>query len=125
MFDQTLGGTDVLSAIAVAPSQLNTIYTGSTQGRAMVSTNGGTTWTDISTGLPQRSIRNITVSPTDPALVYLTVSGYRSGHIFRSNNAGTTWTDISNNLPDIPVSVPYRSTYPDDAVRGTDIGVFR
>ncbi|MBP9109482.1 MAG: hypothetical protein KBF83_07990 [Pyrinomonadaceae bacterium] len=126
MFDQTFGGTDVLSAITVAPSQLNTIYTGSTQGRAMVSTNGGTTWTDISTGLPQRSIRNITVSPTDPALVYLTVSGYRSGHIFRSNNAGTTWTDISNNLPDIPVSAFLidRLT-PTTLYAGTDIGVFR
>lgn len=126
MFDQTRGGNDVLSSITVAPSELNTIYTGSNQGRAMVSTNGGTTWNDISTGLPDRSIRNISVSRTDPALVYLTVSGYRSGHIFRSNNGGTTWVDISNNLPDIPVSAFLidRLT-PTTLYAGTDIGVFR
>src|SRR5262249_1437673 len=103
-FDQTNGGSDVLNAIAVSKSNNNVIYTGSVGGRVMRRTNGGANWQDITTGLPVRSIASITVSPTDPTLVYLTVSGYGSGHIFKSINSGTNWTDISNNLPNIPTS---------------------
>jgi hypothetical protein len=126
MFDQTKGGVDTLSAIAIARSNLNVIYTGSAQGRAMISTNGGANWTDITAGLPDRSIRSIVVNPTDPALVYLTVSGYGSGHVFRSTNSGGNWTDISSNLPNIPTSAfAIDRLTPTTLYAGTDIGVFR
>lgn len=125
-FDQTRGGTDTLSAIAVARSNNLIIYTGSRDGRAMVSTDGGETWTDISTGLPNRSIRNITVSTTNPAVVYLTVSGYGTGHVFSSTDSGATWADISNNLPNIPTSAfLIDPVTPTTLYAGTDIGVFR
>jgi len=124
--DLTNGGTDVLSAIAVAKSNNSVIYTGSRGGRAMVSVNAGVDWANITNGLPTRSITSITVSPTDPSLVYLTVSGYGSGHVFRSINGGSSWTNISSNLPNIPVSAflidPLTVT---TFYVGTDIGVFR
>ena len=124
--DLTNGGFDVLSTIAVAKSNINVIYTGSRGGRVMTSTNAGVTWTNITAGLPTRSITSITVSPTDPMLVYLTVSGYGSGHIFKSTNGGAAWSDISNNLPNIPTSAflidPLSST---TLYAGTDIGVFQ
>lgn len=125
--DLTNGGSDVLSTIAVARSNTNIIYTGSRGGRVMMSTNGGADWNNItSSPLPTRSITNITVSPTNANLVYLTVSGYGSGHVFRSTNGGANWTDISNNLPNIPTSAFLID--PLDAsvlYAGTDIGVFR
>ena len=125
-FDQTRGGNDVLSAITIARSDTNIIYAGSNQGRATVSTNGGANWTDITTGLPNRSIRSIAVSATDPTLVYLTVSGYGTGHIFRSTNSGAAWTDISNGLPNIPTSAfLIDPLVPTRLYAGTDIGVFR
>jgi hypothetical protein len=42
----TMSGADVLNAIGVGPENTNIIYTGSRQGRTMVSTDGGGTWTD-------------------------------------------------------------------------------
>ena len=102
--DLTNGPGDVLSAIGVAKSNNNVIYTGSRDGRAMVSVNAGVNWSNITSGLANRSITSITVSPSDPSLVYLTVSGYGSGHVFRSINGGGSWTNISSNLPNIPVS---------------------
>ena len=124
--DLTNGSGDVLSAIAVAKSNNNIIYTGSRTGRAMASVNAGVNWTNITSGLPNRSISSITVSPTDPSLVYLTVSGYGSGHVFRSVNGGGSWADISSNLPNIPVSAflidPLATT---TFYVGSDIGVFR
>ncbi len=124
--DLTSGGADVLNAIAVARSNNNVIYTGSRSGHAMVSVNAGATWADITTGLPTRTITSIKVSPTDPTLVFLTVSGYGSGHIFRSTNSGNTWTDISNNLPNIPTSdFLIDPLIPTTFYAGTDLGVFR
>ena len=126
MTDLTAGDPDVLSAIGVARSNPNVIYTGSRQGSAMVSTNGGANWTNITAGLPTRSITGITVSPTFPSQAYLTVSGYGTGHIFLTNNSGGNWTDISNNLPDIPTNALLIDPLTASTLyAGTDIGVFR
>lgn len=122
----TSTGPDVLSAIAAARSNLSVIYTGSSQGRAMVSTNGGRTASDITQGLPNRSITSITVDPSNAAIAYLTVSGFGSGHVFKTTNTGASWADISGGLPDIPANcllfdpIDHNTLY-----LGTDIGVFR
>lgn len=128
--DQTKGftsaGPDVLSAIGVARSNTSVIYTGSSQGRAMVSTNGGRIWSDITQGLPNRSITSITVDLSNAATAYVTLSGFGSGHVFKTTNTGGSWTDISGSLPDIPANcmlfdpIDHNTLY-----LGTDIGVFR
>ncbi|MBK8148294.1 MAG: VCBS repeat-containing protein [Acidobacteria bacterium] len=124
--DLTLGGGDVLSAIGVARSNTNTIYTGSSQGRVMASTNGGVNWTQVTTGLPARFIKSIVVSRTDPNTAYLTVSGFDSGHVFKTTNGGTNWTDISGNLPNIPTNTLLIDVNnPATLYVGTDVGVFR
>ena len=125
-FDQTKGGTDVLSAIGVSRANPNVIYTGSRQGRVMVSTNGGALWLDISAGLPNRFVSSITVDTVNPLIAYLTVSGYGTGHVFKTVTGGTAWIDISGNLPNIPTNTllvdPLNPTI---LYAGTDVGVFR
>jgi photosystem II stability/assembly factor-like uncharacterized protein len=123
--DLTKGNGDEVSAIGVSRSNPNVLYTGSAQGRAMVSTNGGTNWKDISAGLPDRYISSITVDPTNAEVAFVTVSGYESGHIFKTANTGDLWVDVSGNLPDIPTNAllmdPLNPSY---LYAGTDIGVF-
>lgn len=124
--DLTNGTSDTLSAIAVAKSNLNVIYTGSAGGKVMVSGDGGATYTNITTGLPTRTIKSITVSPTDPATAWVTVSGYGSGHIFKTTNSGSTWTDISGNLPNIPTNALLLDPRNSNTMYvGTDVGVYR
>ena len=121
-------GAGTLSAIAVSKSNINTIYTGANDGRVMVSVNGGTTWEQRTTGLPNRFIESITIDPTDPNIAYLTVSGFTTNHVFKTVNAGTTWTNMSGNLPDIPVNTLAMDPRPGNSGTfyvGTDIGVFR
>lgn len=119
-------GADVLSAIAVARSNTNVIYTGSSQGRAMVSTNGGASWSDITRGLPDRYVTSIAVDPGSPSTAYLAVSGFNSGHIFRTTNTGSSWTDISGDLPNIPANALLIDPVARDTIyAGTDVGVFR
>jgi photosystem II stability/assembly factor-like uncharacterized protein len=117
---------DVLNAIGVSRSDPRVIYTGSAQGRAMASTDAGATWKDISAGLPDRTIKSITVDATNSAMAYLTVSGFYSGHVFKTTDTGATWTDISGNLPNIPVNALLIDPITAEVIYlGTDIGVFR
>ncbi len=122
----TQTGKDVLNAIAVSRSDPNVIYTGSAQGRAMVTRDGGITWKDVTAGLPNRTIKSIAVEPTNPALAYLAVSGFYAGHVFKTTDTGATWADISGALPNIPANaLLIDPTIPDVVYVGTDIGVFR
>ncbi|PZR76714.1 MAG: hypothetical protein DLM73_01750, partial [Chthoniobacterales bacterium] len=122
----TSSGADTVSAIGVARSNTKVIYTGSAQGRAMVSNDGGLTWTDITKGLPNRFIKCIAIDRNNPALAYLSVSGFYTGHIFKTTNAGATWMDISGTLPDIPTNTLLIDPLsPSTIFAGTDIGVFR
>ncbi|HEY0097406.1 MAG TPA: Calx-beta domain-containing protein [Pyrinomonadaceae bacterium] len=132
-FDQTKGNGDVLSAIGVERrANAQVIYTGSAQGRIMVTENGGQTWIDISAGMPNRFIEHITVDPSNPVVAYVTYGGFGTGHVFRTTNFGTSWTDIGgipgqpNTIPNVPVSTfLIDPTTPSTLYAGTDIGVFR
>jgi subtilisin-like proprotein convertase family protein len=124
--DLTNGGNATLSAIGVGKSNINTIYTGSSDGKLSVSTNGGTNWTNRSAGLPNRFIKSIAVHPNDSSVAYVTVSGFDSGHVFKTTNAGASWTDISGNLPNIPTNTLLIDiNSPTTLYVGTDVGVFR
>lgn len=124
--DVTYTASDRINAIGVTDANLEVIYTGSGFGRVMVTQDGGESWTDITTGLPTRTIKSITVDPKNPAVAYLTVSGYLSGHVFKTTNYGTDWQNISGNLPDIPTNAFLLDPLtPGVWYVGTDIGVFR
>ncbi|HEX4950735.1 MAG TPA: hypothetical protein VFZ34_28995 [Blastocatellia bacterium] len=125
-FDLTRSPSDSINAIGVSDANSNVIYTGSTQGRVMVTQDSGETWRDITAGLPNRVIKSIVTAPSNPATAYLTVSGFRSGHVFKTTNYGAEWKDISGNLPDIPTNAVVLDPLNASVLYvGTDVGVFR
>lgn len=122
-----------LSAIAVAPSDSNTVYAGSSDAKIHVSVNaaiGGPTWIDVSAGLPNRSVTQVSVHPSNAKVAYLTFSGYSGftdtqGHVFKTTDLGASWSDISGNLPNIPVNdIVVDPLLPNTLYVATDIGVF-
>lgn len=124
--DLTRSTSDTINAIGVSDTNSDVIYTGSTQGRVMVTRDSGESWSDITAGLPNRVIKSIVTDPKNPATAYLTVSGFRSGHVFKTTNYGADWKDISGNLPDIPTNTfAFDPLTPSVMYVGTDIGVFR
>ena len=88
-------------------------------------TNGGTSWDNITGILPDRFPADIAVDPNDDNIVYVTFYGFGTGHVYKSTNSGDSWTDVSDNLPDVPVLAvivdPNNSFH---VYIGTDIGVF-
>jgi photosystem II stability/assembly factor-like uncharacterized protein len=98
-----------ITTIAVARTDGNVTYVGTDDANVWVTTNGGTNWTSINTGLPDRWVTRVAVDPNDAAIAYVTFSGYRHDsyipHVFRTTNYGTTWNDISSDLPEVPINV--------------------
>jgi uncharacterized protein (TIGR03437 family) len=127
------GGKSTIKAIAPAPGDPNTVYTGFQNGKVFMTSNAlagpNSSWTDRSSGLPSRSVTQITVDPIDPATAYVTFSGFAlgtspTGHVFKTTNAGQSWTDISVSLADIPVNaLQVDPDIPDTLYIGTDAGV--
>jgi hypothetical protein len=124
----------VITAVAVAPTDSNTVYVGTGDSNVQVTTNAlagaGATWTNRSSGLPARVLTSLAVDPTISTTAYVTFSGFTGfgdslGHVFKTVNGGSTWTDISANLPNTPVnSIVVYPQAPKTLFAGTDVGVF-
>lgn len=126
----SFSGTDIV-ALDVCRSNPQVIYAVTGDPQVDVTTNGGASWTNISTGLLpkfQWIVNCITVDPTNPATAYIPfqqVTGSSAGHVYATTNTGGTWTDISGNLPDAPANwVMVDPEVPTDVYVATDVGVF-
>ncbi|MCF8369546.1 MAG: hypothetical protein K9G76_10925 [Bacteroidales bacterium] len=98
----TWAGSTIRS-IAVAPSNSSYIYA-ATLTAIFKTTNGGTLWSDITSGLPvsNGNITYVTVKNNDPNTVWVTIGGFNTDAVYQTTNGGTTWTNISSGLPQLP-----------------------
>jgi hypothetical protein len=120
-----------------------------TQADVQVDANhpAGGLWADRTVNLPfdARKVQatGIAVSPFNPAVAYLTVSGFSAstgiGHVYVTNDSGAHWFRDDGNpnalipppvsgLPDVPVLrllVDISDASAQTLLAGTDIGVFR
>jgi len=100
---------ECLTAITVAPSDGSYVYVGTNMGRIFVSTDGATTFTDVTPTnlLPTNAqVTKIAVDPTNPQKVYATLlPGMQGARILASSDAGGSWSDISSNLPSLAATV--------------------
>jgi photosystem II stability/assembly factor-like uncharacterized protein len=119
-----------ISAIAIAKSSPATIYVGTggsktAHSKVWVTTNTGSSWTEITGTLPDRYVKSIAIDPNNRDRAIVTFSGYDASHVFLTTNRGTHWTNISGDLPNIPVnSVVIDPSNINHFVAGTDLGVF-
>ena len=75
-----------------------TIISGANEGGIYKSTDGGETWSRLSSGLPSGLIGkgNIGVTNANPNRLYLLYEAKPGGGMYRSDDAGATWTQTSN-----------------------------
>lgn len=126
----TPSGSGNITEFAIAPSNNQIIYTLKSGTNAVAkSTNGGTSFTSVSTGLPTSVFPTwIAISNTDPNVAFVTYSGYgATNKVYKTINGGTTWTNLSTGLPNVPVNcIVYQNgnTAGDGIYIGTDVGVY-
>jgi hypothetical protein len=84
-----------LLAQATNPNRVWATYSSLTGGHVFRSDNAGTSWTDVSGGLPVIPANAIEVDPANPDTVYVAMDL----GVYRSTNAGGAWASYSNKLP--------------------------
>ncbi|MBM4167191.1 MAG: hypothetical protein FJ218_09790, partial [Ignavibacteria bacterium] len=113
-----------LIALAIAPTDTNTIYA-ATSSSLYKTTNNGGNWTSISTGLPGASITYLAVHPTSSTTLFVTFSGYGSSKVYKTTNGGTSWENISTGLPSIPTNcIAVHPQNGSELFVGTDVGAY-
>ncbi|MDK9699550.1 MAG: T9SS type A sorting domain-containing protein, partial [bacterium] len=92
-----------ISRIAVHPTNPEhlwlTVEGYSANNKVFVSTNAGTTWSNLSAGLPNIPVNCVAVHPNQPLQVYI---GTDLG-VFVSNTGGGNWINFSQGLPSVIV----------------------
>jgi len=115
--------------IAVSPNDANVVYATTTPlippAHVFMTTNGGSTWTNITGILPDRYLIDIAIHPTNNSIAYITASGFGTSHLFKTTNRGSLWIDIGTGLPDVPTSsVAIDPFQPNHVYVGNDLGVY-
>lgn len=122
-------GTITCITSGVLGSGERVIYTGTDDAKISVTTNSGVNWTDVTGSLPNRYVTDIICDRRNPAIAYVTLSGFNidqnNTHIFRTTNYGTSWQNISGNLLNVPVNSVIVDIVRDSVLFvGCDAGVY-
>jgi photosystem II stability/assembly factor-like uncharacterized protein len=125
---QPLNGDPAL-CIAVSHSNDQVCYVGTAPywyaAAIWLTMDGGASWQNITTGLPDRFPTDLAVDPSDHAVAYCTFSGFGQGHLFKTENFGENWRNISIGLPDVPgQSVIVDPKMPEHVYYGDDLHVY-
>lgn len=120
------GGSAYLRALVVSTTGSDTIYSGSSNGRVYVTTDGST-WNPRYTGLPYAPIPDVIIDPTDWETAYICADQSSSGRIYKTADAGLSWSDITGDLTTglraLSMTIDF-SNIPPTLYLGTDYGVY-
>lgn len=93
--------TTIAITLALDPANPNVVYAGrgtyDSKGGVWKSTDGGATFTEPKSGLPEADVTGVAVDPKNPASVY--ASTEKKG-FWKSVDAGVTWTEKKGPLAD-------------------------
>jgi len=122
-----VNGTNPVREMAISKSNPSIMF--ATSGIYIFrSSDGGANWSNVTSGLPNRTITSVNIYPTNSDQIFLTFSGFGSGKVFKSTNCGSSWVSVSGNLPDTPINDIYIHTNnpgnPNTFFVATDIGIF-
>ena len=87
-----------IGCFAVSPngSGGTNLFAGTMGNGIFLSTNNGTSWTEVNTGLTNTDIRSLATSPNGAGGTNLFAG--TAGGIFLSTNNGTSWTEVNSGL---------------------------
>ena len=113
---QVGSGMGQIWTLAMNPVNQDIMYTGSYTLGMYRTTNGGTNWSPINTGLLNLTIQTSAISASNPNVIYCGTSptGTNVG-VYKSTDVGATWTLINNGITDTPLGVQALAIDPTNA----------
>ncbi|HEY3203356.1 MAG TPA: hypothetical protein VGL03_06810 [Thermoanaerobaculia bacterium] len=110
----------IVLALAIDPSQPETVYAGTSDG-LFKSSNGGTSWSKASSGMRSTFVLALAVDPFTPSTLY---AGTASG-VVKSSDRGASWMAAVTGLTNSFVTtLAIDPTSPSRIYAGTDAGIF-
>jgi PKD repeat protein/photosystem II stability/assembly factor-like uncharacterized protein len=90
-------GLGRLNAVAFHPTNSNIIYVGAPSGGLWKTTNGGSTWTNLTDGLPSLGVSSIIVHPTSTNTIFIGTGDRDGGDapgigVYKSTDGGNSWS---------------------------------
>ena len=122
-----------ITSVHESPVKPGYLAAGTSDARVWVSPDDGTTWKEVTPGLPNRYVSSVRFSKYDKNTIYVAFTGYKdnddSPYIYRSEDLGDTWQPIQGNLPRVAINgilvLPPSSEGTDSYICvATDGGVF-
>ncbi|MGA9115519.1 MAG: hypothetical protein WB626_01975 [Bacteroidota bacterium] len=92
-------------ALAIHPTDPNTVYIGPAAGGIWKTTDAGWTWQDAGVSLASLTFGAIAIDPSNPQVVYagggesihyFNTTTYNGKGLYKSTNGGSSWTQITN-----------------------------
>ncbi len=117
----------LITQAAVSEMNKNTMVVASYGNTLQKTINGGTTFTNIKTGLPNTFITDIAFDPANDNNIAITYDNYNADgkKIYITKNGGTSWQNITYNLGNMPLqTVVIDHTKEKNIYVGAEIGVF-
>lgn len=120
------GTSGTIREMAICKSSPASMY--ASVGSALYYSNDrGYNFTQVSNGMPNRTITSVNFHPDSSKVAIVTFSGFGGGKIYKTTNEGVNWIDISGDLPDTPINdgLIYHPGYSTSIyLAATDVGVF-
>jgi hypothetical protein len=115
--------------LSIAPTNPDTVFVGTVPGsvrpHVFRTTNGGTSWTDVTGTLPNRYYMDLAVDPNNSRIVYAAIGGFDTTRVAKSTNAGQTWIDVGGTLPNVPTTaIAIDPSNTNHVYAGNDLGVY-
>ncbi len=124
-------GMGRINAVAFHPSNVNIIYAGSPSGGLWKTTNGGATWSVLTTSTPTLGVSSILIHPTSTNII-LIGTGDRDASdapglgVYKSADGGVTWNPSNTGITASTVGMMImHPSDPDIILAATSTGIFK
>jgi cysteine-rich repeat protein len=115
--------TDVVTTIAVDPSNPSVIYAGTSVNGVYKTVDGGVNWSNDTVGLTSSYMLSVVIDPMTPSTVY---AGTFGGGVFKTIDSGLNWTPANTGLTDTTgIQLVIDPSTPSTLYVATFAGVFK
>ncbi len=120
-------GAGRVTSIAPHPTIMGTVYVGADAGGVWKTTDGGTTWVNLTDSISNLLVGAVALAPSSPNIVYLGTGSEKGSGIglLKSVDGGATWLFPRSVIATRFFRISVHPTNPQELVAGTQEGILR